>query len=100
MYWKATKRSLYNGQTVSNLSGYVKYLHDQFGYDNTEMKKEFIQQQLKGAWKDLRAIQKEDRMNRQDFLEELANERASQQNIKVESAIKQIRNAEATRDTH
>ena len=99
-YLKARKRALQNGHTLSDLSGYAKYLHDQFGYDNMEMTKESVQKQLKEAWKDLRAIQKEDRMNRQDFLEELAIERASQQNIKVESAIKQIQNAEATSDTH
>ena len=59
------------------------------------MKEEEIKQYLKQAWTDLRTIQKEDRANCNVFLEELAIERAQQQNIQVESAIKQIQHAEA-----
>ena len=61
---------------------------------------EEIKQELKNAWKNLREIQKEDRANREVFLEELATEQAAQHNIRLESAIKQIQNAEASCDSH
>ena len=99
-YWKARKRGLKCNRDVEHLKGYAKHLHNKFGYTNKRLSKGEIRMELRDAWKNLRAIQKEDRANRQQFLEELAVERAFQQNIQIASAIKQIQNSEETKQSH
>ena len=82
------------------MTGYALHLHQTFGYDSSEMTYDDIKRELREAWKHLKCIQQEDRANRNSFLDELATERAAQQNITVESAIKQIKNTEVCQETH
>ena len=98
-YWKIRKQSKKNGSSEYK-KGYAAYLQQIFKYNNEEMTEDEIRIQLKEAWKNLREVQKEDRKHRDAFLEELAKKRAEEQNIRVESAIKQIRNAEAASEVH
>ena len=99
-YWKARKKADYLGIDLANLSGYAMYLHEKFGFTTLKLSKDKIKEELKQAWKNLRSVQKEDRAHRKQFLEELAEERAKQQNIAVSSAIKQINNAEESKQSH
>ena len=99
-YWKSRKKLHNQGISLDHLQGYSKHLHNKFGYSAMELDISTIKGELKEAWRNLRIIQKEDRANRKEYLEELAQERAKQQNITAESAIKQIQNAEESQEVH
>ena len=99
-YWKARKKVFSRKDGPILLSGYALHLHETFGKEKNHLDKEEVVKELKEAWKHLRSIQKEDRAHRQAFLEELALERSKQQKIKVESAIRQIMNAEESAESH
>ena len=99
-YWKTRKRMQTAGTTIDGISGYGEHLHNKFGYSTKTLTNEEVKTELKAAWKNLREIQKEDKVNRQRFMEELAEQRAKEQHISISSAIKQIQNAEKSRDSH
>ena len=99
-YWKARKRASTRNGEDDNLQGYALHLHRKFGVGTNNHGYEEIKNELKEAWKHLCEIQQDDRVNREVFLEALAVERAKQQNTSVESAIKQMKNAEASLNSH
>ena len=99
-YWKDRKKSLNLGIFLATLSGYAMHLYETFEYTTLHLSEEQTKLELKKAWKELREVQKEDRSHQKQFLLELAQARAKQQNISAESVIKQINYAEESRESH
>ena len=99
-YWKARKSFKLMDIRVTELVGYPKQLHQEYSMPDTELSIEEIKSHLKKAWKHLRSVQKEDRAHRIQHLHDLAKVRAENGDGNEESIIKQLINAEQTKESH
>ena len=97
-YWKGRKDGILFHQP---LHPYLDRLRiDLQIQDNDSSNLRYVQQQLEAAWKYKRSLHDDTASIRHEFLKELAEYQAAMKNIKMESVLKQLRNAEESRNGH
>ena len=97
-YWKARRAAAAEGFA---LPVYLSDLRRSLKInDSGECTDEYISQQYKKAWRNLRDCQKNAKKLRKDFLSQLAETAAHRDNVSVEVAIRRIMEAERTRELY
>ena len=66
------KKSVQLSVPIQQISGYASYLQEKLKIRLKDPNLDWVKQQLKKSWKDLRKIQKEDCAYRKQYLKDLA----------------------------